>query len=185
MKFLKGMITSITEIPTRYPAVISAYIIYSYLFFVMIRFFIVAKRQTVDFYDVIEVFDALPFMWLLAMTLVKVIYIKTDLHNSETQRIVKEQELHLKETQIETMRQVVLGMQHHINNPMAIIMLTLHKIKRTIQLSPELTEHINSIESESKRITKVLKDFSETHDYGVEQIGSTNSAMAVPGSKEH
>jgi hypothetical protein len=82
------------------------------------------------------------------------------------------------------MREVVLGMQHHINNPMAIIMLTIHKIKRTTTLPQELNDHINSIEFESKRITKVLKEFSETHDYGVEQIGSTNSAMAVPGAKE-
>lgn len=184
MKFITNLFRSVRELPTKYPAVISAYIIYSYLFFVMIRFFIVAKRQDVDYYDVIEVFDALPFMWLLAMTLVKVIHIKTKLHESETQRIVKEQELQLKETQIGTMREVVLGMQHHINNPMAIIMLTIHKIKRTATLPQEINDHINSIEFESKRITKVLKEFSETHDYGVEQIGSTSSAMAVPGAKE-
>jgi signal transduction histidine kinase len=181
MNYFKGLINSIKEIPAKYPAVISAYIIYMYLFFVMIRFFIVAKKQGVDFYDVIEVFDALPFMWLLAMTLVKVIHIRTRLHESETQRLIKEKELEVKETQMGTMREVVLGMQHHINNPMAIILLTIHKIKRTITISPELGEHIASIESESKRITQVLKDFSQTEDYGVEQIGTTTSAMAVPG----
>jgi len=133
---------------------------------------------------VIEVFDALPFMWLLAMTLVNVIHIRTKLHESETQRLLKEKELQVKETQIGTMREVVLGMQHHINNPIAIITLTLHKIKRSVSVSPELIEHLSSIESESKRITQVLKEYSQTNDYGVEQIGSTSSAMAVPGKHQ-
>jgi len=40
MNYIRGMINAIKEIPAKYPAVISAYIIYMYLFFVMIRFFI-------------------------------------------------------------------------------------------------------------------------------------------------
>lgn len=180
MKFVSDLINTVKELPAKYPAVISAYIIYGYLFFVMIRFFILAKRSTLYFYDIVEIFDALPFMWFLAVTLVKVIDIRTKLHESETQRMVKEQELQIRDTQMGTMKEVVLGMQHQINNPLAIIMLTLHKVKRTIPLTPELGIHINAIEEESKRITQALKDFSATQSYEVEHIGKTVGAMAVP-----
>ena len=183
MKFIKELIASIKELPAKYPAVMSAYIIYSYLFFVMIRFFILAKRSQLNFYDVVEIFDALPFMWLLAVTLVKVIEIRTKLHESETQRMINERELQIKETQIDTMHEVVLGMQHQVNNPLAIIMVTIFKVKKSERLTPELTTHINMIEEQSKRITQALKDFSETQNYQVQQIGKAIGSMAVPNKQ--
>ena len=180
MKTFLKFIRSVKSLPEKYPAIISGYIIYMYLFIVMIRFFIVAHRSTVGFYDVVEMFDALPFMWLLAMMLVKVITIKTKLHESETQRIMKEQELNIKETQISTMREVVTGLQHEINNPLAIILLRVHKVKQSLQLTPEMTTHIDSIGDESKRISQALRDFSATQNYEVEMIGKTIGAMAIP-----
>jgi len=174
------LVHSIKEIPTKYPAIISGYIIYLYLFVVMMRFFYIAKHSSVNIYDALEMFDALPFMWLLAMTLVKVIHTRTKLHESETQRMMKERELEKKETQIDTMREVVKGLQHQVNNPLAIMMLTIHKVKRLLPPSPELVGDINSIEGELKRITQVLKDFSETEYYAAEQIGKTLGAMAIP-----
>lgn len=175
-----SLLRSLKELPAKYPAVLSGYIIYLYLFIVMIRFFLTAKETTIDFYTVVEMFDALPFMWMLAMMLVKVIQINTQLHESETKRILNEQELEIKETQVNTMREMVLGVQHQINNPLAIIMLRIQKIKRSMTLPEEMKVQINSIAEESKRITQALKDFSETQNYISEQIGTTMGAMAVP-----
>ncbi|MFA6470270.1 MAG: histidine kinase dimerization/phospho-acceptor domain-containing protein [Bacteroidota bacterium] len=175
-----SLMQSLRELPAKYPAVLSGYIIYLYLFIVMIRFFVVARTSTIDYYDVIEMFDALPFMWLLAMMLVKVINVRTQLHESETQRIMKEQELQIKETQIGTMREVVRGLQHQINNPLAIILLMVHRMKRS-PLTLDDSTSINTIEMESQRINQALKDFSETQEYETEQIGKTLGAMAVPG----
>jgi len=183
MKEIVKLYHGLKELPAKYPAVISGYIIYLYLFIAMIRFFIVAKTETLDFYDVIEMFDALPFMWMLAMLLVKVIQINTKLHESETLRIVNEQKLHIKETQINTMREMVLGVQHQVNNPLAIIMLRIHKIKQSLVMPEEMSKQINSIEKESKRITQALKEFSESQIYEVEEIGPTMGSMAIPEKK--
>jgi signal transduction histidine kinase len=119
-------------------------------------------------------------MWMLAMMLVKVIQINTQLHDSETKRMVSEKELEIKGTQLKTMREIVLGMQHQINNPLAIILLTIHKIRKSLVLPEEMTVQVNSIEKESKRINQVLKDFSETQIYEVEHIGTTMGSMAIP-----
>jgi signal transduction histidine kinase len=104
---------SLKTLPIKYPAIISGYIIYSYLFMTMIRFFIIAKHTHITVWDAFEIFDALPFMWLLALTLVKVIEIRTKLHESETQRALKERELQIRETQLKTM--------HDLKNPFAAI----------------------------------------------------------------
>jgi hypothetical protein len=180
MKIVADLIQSVKELPTKYPAVLSAYIIYSYLFFVMIRFFVLAKHSSLGFYDIVEIFDALPFMWMLAMMLVKVIDIRTKLHESETQRILKDKELEIKEIQIGTMHEVVSGMQHQVNNPLAIILATIYKVKKSQSLAPEMNGYIESIEDQSKRIARVLKDFSESQKYEVQQIGTITGSMAVP-----
>jgi signal transduction histidine kinase len=183
MEKTSSFFSALKEIPMKYPAVISGYIIYSYLFYTLIRFFIIAKESKLTFQNVFEMFDALPFMWLLAIMLVKVIDIRTKLHESETLRMLHERELQVKETQITTMREVVRGLQHHINNPLAIIMLTISRIKRQIQNMPEVDKEVVSIEEASKRITKALRDFGESEYYKVEQIGSTIGAMTVPTEK--
>jgi len=180
MTSVRGLWHALKELPLKYPAVLSAYIIYGYLFMVMIRFFIIARSQTLSFYDIFEIFDAVPFLWMLAMMLVKVIEMRTMLHESEKSRLLGEQELEIRKTQVGTMREVVLGMQHHINNPLAIITLTLQKIKRTEPMSPGLAEGMERLEHETQRITQVLKDYGTTRDYDTEEIGRTDAVMAMP-----
>jgi signal transduction histidine kinase len=184
VKGIFGLFRSIRALPTSYPAVFSGYIIYMYLFSVMIRLFVLTRHTDVKFWDIVELFAALPFMWLLAMTWVKVLEIRTKLHESETQRSTKDHELQIKETQITTMREVVLGLQHQVNNPLAIITLTLGKVRRTIGLSNDMAEHVGSIEKESKRIAQAMKDFSQASDYEVEKVGNIIGRMAVSTKTE-
>ena len=184
MKAIVQLFRSVREIPIKYPAVFSGYIIYSYLFSVMIRLFVLARHTDVKFWDVVELFSALPFMWLLAITWVKVLEIRTKLHESESQRATKDHELRIKETQIATMREVVLGLQHQVNNPLAIIILTLGRIRRTMPLANGMAEHLNSIEKESKRIAKTMKDFSQVQEYEIEQVDKMIGAMAISTKAE-
>ncbi|MGE5315858.1 MAG: sensor histidine kinase [Acidobacteriota bacterium] len=109
----RSLLTSIRGLPIKYPAVISGYIIYLYLFMTMIRFFVAAGHSTVTLWDVVEMFDALPFMWLLSLTLVKVIETRTKLLESERERALKERELQIREVQLKTM--------HELKNPIAAI----------------------------------------------------------------
>lgn len=184
MGTISSFVRSAKEIPSKYPAVIAGYIIYSYMFATIMRFFLTAKMSTVTYIDVIEMFDALPFMWLLAVTLVKVIEMRSKLHQSEMLRAEKEEELHMKETQMKTMQEVVMGLQHHINNPLAIVMLTINRIKRSAPESAEMISDITNAEESIKRITQTLKDFSESQNYEVEDVGPIIGTMAVPTERK-
>jgi signal transduction histidine kinase len=78
------------------------------------------------------------------------------------------------------MREVVMGLQHQINNPLAVILLRIHKVKKSLLLSPEMVAHIDAIGDESKRISQALKDFSATQNYEAELIGKNIGSMALP-----
>ena len=180
MKYFKLIIQQGKEFSTRYPAVLSGYIIYGYLFLAMIRLFLKVKFGSARLSDAYDIFSALPFMWLLAVAMVKVIEIRTKLYESETQLLLHREQLRLRETQLNTMKEVVRGLQHHVNNPLAIISLCLSRVKRRLVNSHDGLEDVEQIESASKRISAALMDFSNAEQYEVENVKSIIGTMAIP-----
>ena len=156
---------------TRYPAVLSGYIIYCYLFISIMRLFYKAKYGTASFSDAYDIFSALPFMWFLAVSLVKVIEYRTKLHQSETNEMARSKELHVKEAQLTTMHEVVKGLQHKINNPLAIINLLISKTKKSIKENKEAENNIDMIENATNSIARALEEFSKAEQYAIEHIG--------------
>lgn len=182
---LSTTIRSIKEFSAKYPAVLSGYIIYSYLFIAMMRFFVKAKSRELTLYEIYETFDALPFMWLLSSTLVKIIDIRTKLHNTEKERILNLRELEIKQTQLNTMHEVAKGFQHKINNPLTIVSLTLSSTRRTAVGNPGILERITVLEESMNRIKQAVIDFSGAQKYEVEDIGPVIGFMASPASFEY
>jgi signal transduction histidine kinase len=173
-----------TKFFAQYPAVLSGYIIYSYLFVSILRLFIKVRYYGGTLSDVYDIFSALPFMWLLSVSLVKVIDYRSKLHDSETRRMRSEKELHTKITQLETMHEVVLGLQHEVNNPLAIITLSIGQVKKYGLDNPRAPKLAESINDAVQRITKALKNLSETEHYEVEHIHADVGGMAVLPSEQ-
>jgi signal transduction histidine kinase len=168
------------EISTKYPAFLSGLIIYSYLSFNIVRFLFKAHMAPPTFYDVLETFDALPFMWLLAAAMVKIIEIRARLHESETHRILAQNEIELRETRLKTLHEVVKGMQHHINNPLAIISLTVGPARRHAKDNPELAKQLDVIEDSTQRIVRTLKTFFVAETYQTERVDAVVGSISTP-----
>jgi hypothetical protein len=179
---LSTTLGSIKDLSAKYPAVLSGYIIYSYLFITMMHFYLKAKSRQLTLYEIYETFNALPFMWLLASALVKIIDVKTMFHNSEKKRLLSVRELETRQTQLDTMREVGKGFQHQINNPLAIISLALSSAKRAVAGNPVVLERMNLIEESAGRIKQAVIDFSGAQKYEVEHVGQVVGSMASPAS---
>lgn len=179
---LSTLLGSIKDFSTKYPAVLSGYVIYSYLFISIMRFFLKVKSRELSLYDIYDTFDALPFMWLLASGLVKIIDMRTKLHNSEKDRILGLRALETKQTQLETMNEVARGFQHTINNPLAIISLALGSTKRAAAGNPVILERMSLIEESAGRIRQAVIDFSIAEKYEVEHVGHVVGFIASPSS---
>ncbi len=161
----------------RYPAVLSGCIIYSYLFISTIKFFLDEKKTPLGGFDIFQHFDGLLWMWLLAVALVKIIDIRTKLHQKETTQLVQQQELEMKKMQLKTLVEIVRGLQHEVNNPLTIIMMIVGKLERRLGSQQELRENAKTIRSATERIAKTLDSFTrakkyETSDSPIGQIAS-------------
>jgi signal transduction histidine kinase len=168
----------------KYPAILSGFFIYSYLLFCIIRFFSKMKYITIHtsiFDNIISSFDAFPFMWLLSVALVKVIEVRTKLHESEEQRLVTEREMQLQQTKLKTLHEVTRGIQHHINNPLSIIMLSLGSAHKAAAGNLKLTRQLDTIDEEVNRIITALSDFSKVGTYAVESVDSNVGSIPLRG----
>lgn len=181
--YVRAGIRQVGDFFATYPAVLSGYIIYAYLFVSIIRLFLKVKYGGATLSDAYDIFSALPFMWLLAVAMVKVIEIRSQLHRMETENMRHQEELRLKETQLRTMKEVVKGLQHRINNPLAVIFLYLAKLKGKFVHDPGTHDELDKIEFASTRISNALAQFSQAPKYEVEYVGHTVGAMAVPDKK--
>ncbi len=179
IKFLRSIPEYATEFFARYPAVLSGYIIYCYLFISIMRLFYKVKHQGATLFDAYDIFSALPFMWLLAVSLVKVIEYRTKLHQNETQQLEREKELQMKDTQLKTMHEVVKGLQHQINNPLAIIALLISKTKKSVKDNQDAIKNIESIEHSANSIAQALEDFKRAERYETDHIGLLEGKIAA------
>lgn len=168
------------EFFSKYPAVLSGYIIYGYLFLAIMRLYLKVKHGDASLSDAYDIFSALPFMWLLAVAMVNIIEVRTKLHQSQTQLVLDREQLHVRETQLNTMKEVVRGLQHHVNNPLAIITLYLSRLKRKAGDNVDALNEIRQMDVATKRISSALSEFAAAEHYEVEHAGPVVGNIAVP-----
>jgi hypothetical protein len=182
MSLLSSSIKSIKDFSTRYPAVLSGYIMYGYLFITIMRFFLKAKTRELSFYEIYEVFDAFPFLWLLSSALVNIIEIRTKLYNAEKEKLLHLQELEIKQTQLNTMVEVAKGFQHRINNPLAIISFALGRTKQAAVDNKDVLGGLATIQESALHIKQAVIDFSNAETYEVQHVGRVVGLIANPPS---
>jgi signal transduction histidine kinase len=178
-RFFKLLFEPLVNFFAKYPAVLSGYIIYLYLFLTTLDFYRNVKEKTVSqFADYFQNFDALIWMWLLALALVKVIEYRTKFQNHQKKELEHQQKLKLKETQINTMQEVVRALQHDINNPLTIILAYIRRAEKAAANSPAVLEALAEAKSGADRIAKSLSDFAKARAY--KTIPSPVGPLAQP-----
>ncbi len=166
----------------KHPAVLSGYIIYAYFFVTTMGFYRDLKDSHFKSFNIIERFDALIWMWLLAVVLVKVIEYRNRLTQQERLRIEREKELEIKNAQVVTAHQMIRTLQHQINNPLTVILLYVQRTLRKEKLSPGALESLTEIRNSAERIAAVLHEFA--HAQGIETVGSPVGDLITPSKKD-
>jgi signal transduction histidine kinase len=166
----------------KHPAVLSGYIIYAYFFITTMDFFRDAKKAHGKPVSIFERFDALIWMWLLAVVLVKVIEYRNRLNEQERLRLEREKELEMKGMQLETAHQLIRTLQHQINNPLTVILLYVQRALRKGEAGPEVLDNLSQIKESAERIAATLREFA--HAQGIETVDSPVGGLITPSKKD-
>ncbi|HEY4611845.1 MAG TPA: histidine kinase dimerization/phospho-acceptor domain-containing protein [Bacteroidota bacterium] len=184
MKTIQMLYSTLKDFFIRNPVVLSAYIIYSYWFISTIKFWLDEKEESLGIFDIFQRFDSLFWMWLLTVTLVKIINIRTKLHQEEKERLLQRQELEVKQMQLSTLVEIVRGLQHEVNNPLTIIMMNSSKLERQLVVQQDLREVVVTIREAAERIARTLDAFSQAKQYEVDKSPVGNIAKPPDLAKE-
>ncbi len=180
---MKKFLHPVRDFVLRYPAILASYFIYGYYFISTMEFYIKFKHRHFAASDALQHFDTLLWMWVLAYGLVKVIELREQLHKREKEIIEHEHDIELKETQIQTLHEVIMTLKHEINNPLAIILGYARLLKKQV-VEPEALKKIAEIENASQRINHALKEFSVAQVYEVTDSAVGNLVELTPFKSE-
>jgi len=129
-------------------------------------FYIRFKKKHLSATESFQHFDTLLWMWFLAFVLVKIIELRERLHQKEKEMLEKEHIAELRETQIQTLHEVILTLKHEINNPLAIILGYTRLLRKRIK-DEDLIKKIDEIDVATQRINHAVKEFSAAKVYEV------------------
>lgn len=146
-------------------------------------FYIKFKSRHFGASDALRHFDTLLWMWILAYALVKVIELRERLHKREKEFLEQQHNIQLKETQIQTLHEVIMTLKHEINNPLAIILGYTRLLKKQV-IEPDAHKKIEEIETASQRINHALKEFSTAQVYEVTDSPVGNLVELTPFKTE-
>lgn len=180
---MKKIFIAVRDFVLRYPAILASYFIYGYYFISTMDFYIKFKNKHFGTTDALKHFDTLLWMWILAYALVKVIDLRERLHRKEREMLEKQHDLELKETQIQTLHEVIMTLKHEINNPLAIILGYTRLLKKQIA-EPDAMKKVEEIETASQRINHALKEFSTAQVYEVSESPVGNLIELSPFKTE-
>ena len=178
---MKTFLRTTRDFFVAYPAVLSGYIIYLYFFLTTMKYYQDFKEKALGFSDIYQSFDALFWMWLLALALVKVIQFREKLHEEQRRRAASDLELTEHRSRLETMQQVTRALQHQINNPLTIVLAYTTKAQRRVKNDPEMEKYLAETRAATDRIIQALKDYSTSPSYHT--VETPVGKMAVPGEQ--
>ncbi len=160
----------------KYPVVLSGIIIYSYLFFAIVEFLIKYRDGGATFADILTNFDALPFLWLLAYSLVKIIQLRQRYLESENKRLSSERELLIKKTQLDTLQEIAKAFRHRINTPLTIINFESGFLKKKFKDDKDTLKKLSLIDEALSDISSAIQEFAkETVLPSISENGSVSS----------
>ncbi len=177
---MKKLLHAARDFFVAYPAVLSGYIIYLYFFFTTMKYYQDFKEKSLGLGDIFQSFDALAWMWLLALALVKVIQYRERNHEERLKREATEKDFTQQRMQLETLQQVTRALQHSINNPLTIVMAYTTKAQRKSKDDPEMDKYLSEVKTATERISQALKDYSSSQSYHT--VETPVGKMAVPGA---
>lgn len=179
---IKLVFRSARDFFIKHPALLSGYIIYAYFFITTMDFYRDTKRSHMKPTGIFERFDALIWMWLLAVVLVKVIEYRHRLNEEEKKRLERDKELEMKVVQLDTAHQLIRTLQHQINNPLTVILLYVQRALRKGDATPEVLDNLSQIKESAERIATTLRDFA--HAQGIETVDSPVGNLISPRNQD-
>jgi RNAse (barnase) inhibitor barstar len=155
---------------------VAAVIIFGYYLLTSLDIIVERSGQKIRLLDYAFQFDSLIFLWIIAVVVLKLQTYRKRLRDEEEfkRQIVTDYERQRAHLQI--LDEISDALNDTINNPLAVITVSIGTLRQKYQLSNETLDTLNMIETAARRIRQVL---NEIKGYQTEKIVGTSRITGV------
>jgi len=110
-------------------------------------------------------FDSLILMWIIAVVVVQLQKFRKTRKDDEERRKVIEEEYKRQRVHLQVLDEITTLLQDNVNNPLAIISVTTHNIRRRFEDDGEIVAWLDRIDASLQRVHTVINDLKayQTH----------------------
>jgi signal transduction histidine kinase len=150
---------------------VAAVIIFGYYLLTSLDIIVERSGQKIRLLDYAFQFDSLIFLWIIAVVVLKLQTYRKRLREEEEfkRQIVTDYERQRAHLQI--LDEISNALNDTINNPLAVITVSIGTLRQRYQLSNETLDTLNMIETAARRIRQVM---NEIKGYQTEKIVGTS-----------
>jgi signal transduction histidine kinase len=141
----------------RYSIIIAAVVIYGYYLLTSID---LLKQPTEKhgFLDYVLQFDSVILMWIVAVVLIQMQKYRREKREQEERHRQIELEFERQKIHLQVLDEITALLQDNVNNPLAIISITTHTIRRRFETDDEIIGWLDRIDASMQRIHTTIND---------------------------
>ncbi|HLX12751.1 MAG TPA: hypothetical protein VKS81_08055 [Bacteroidota bacterium] len=153
---MKSIWKKAKDLVEQYPVIIAALVIYGYYLLTSLDLFHHHEKES--FIDYLLRYDSLFFLWLAAASFLQLQRTrKASKQNADQQRDI-ERVMDRQIVHERFVKEITMMLQDSINNPLAVISVTSHEIRKRFEKDIEILHWIDRIESSIQRINNTIRD---------------------------
>lgn len=141
----------------KYSILVAAVVIYGYYLLTSIDLMENSATKK-GFLDYLLQFDSLILMWVIAAVFIRLQKYRKEKKEEETYRSKIQSEFERQRIHLQLLDEITALLQDNVNNPLAVISITSHTIRRKFENDDEILGWLDRIDSSLQRVHATIND---------------------------
>jgi signal transduction histidine kinase len=154
---MKKLWSGIRQFLEKYIILVAAVVIYAYYLFTSLNL-IEHGDSKKGFLDYVLQFDSLILMWVIAVVYVQLQKYRKEKSEEEDYRKKVQSEFERQRIHLQLLDEITGLLQDNVNNPLAVISITSHTIRRKFEADDEILGWLDRIDSSLQRVHTTIND---------------------------
>lgn len=163
----------------RYTIIVAAVVIYGVYLLTSIDL-LQSPSEKKTFLDYVLQFDSLILLWIIAVVVIQLQKYRRERKEEEEYRRKVELEFERQRIHLQLLDEITTLLQDNVNNPLAIISITTHTIRRKFDHDEEMVQWLDRIDGSMQKIHSTINDIKA---YQTQKI--VQNASLPPSPRKH
>jgi len=176
---VKALMRNIASFLDKYSILVAGVVIYTYYLFTSIDLIDDGPTQK-GFVDYLLQFDSLILLWIIAAVIIQLQKYRRQQREDKEYRRKIQLEFEKQRIHLQLLDEVTKLLQDNVNNPLAMISITSHSIRKRFESDEEIVAWLDRIDSSLQRIHSTISDIKA---YQTQKILDSEMRVDAPAAR--